>query len=228
LPEFSNDPHSDCRFIDCESWEEVKHKIKQLVTEVLPPLGWDPKQDVQILTPMNRGELGTQLLNEELQSLLNPPRPHKSEFKRRYFTLRQGDKVIQNSNDYDLSVFNGDIGFVTGAGVEKEKLIVQYNDRTVIYDEEKAAELKLAYAITIHKSQGSEFPVVIVPISMNHYVMLQRNLIYTGLTRAKKLAIFVGSKKALAYAARNQPSLKRQSMLVQRIQHMMQEYDTNR
>jgi exodeoxyribonuclease V alpha subunit len=142
-----------------------------------------------------------------------------TEIKTRGVELREGDKVIQTANDYDLQVFNGDIGFILATNVEGGKVKVLFGDgRVITYEREKTNDLRLAYSITIHKSQGSEFPVVILPMSMQHYVMLQRNLIYTALTRAKKLAIFIGSKKALGFAVRSNDSIARQTRLAARIQ----------
>ena len=210
---------SDCIFIAQESGAEIIATIRGLLKNQLPDeFGFDPIRDVQILTPMNRGELGTHALNDDLQNLLNPPSPTKTELKRGNLLMRAGDKVIQSSNNYDLGVFNGDIGHVLEAGTTGGEVIVRFTDgRTVTFKKDHVSDLRLAYAITIHKSQGSEFPVVILPTSMQHYVMLQRNLIYTGLTRAKKLAIFIGSKKALNHAINNQKSLKRQTTLVERL-----------
>jgi exodeoxyribonuclease V alpha subunit len=195
----------------------------KLLTDVLPnKYNFDPTRDVQILSPMNRGDLGTISINLELQKILNPdPREHIREAsqKPRDGELRDGDKVIQTANNYELQVFNGDIGFVLASNVEGNKTKVIFgDDRVVTYDREQADDLKLAYAITIHKSQGSEFPVVILPMSMQHYVMLQRNLVYTGLTRARKLAIFIGSKKALHFSVKNNISVSRQTNLARRLQ----------
>ena len=217
--ELTMEAKSDCLFIDADTAEDVKGIIKHWVTKKLPrDFKFDPVVDCQILTPMNRGELGTQAFNEELQALLNPGGPNIHEFKRGHLILRPGDKVIQSANNYDLGVFNGDIGFIRQTKVEGGKLLVSFgDDRLVTYEDEDVMDLKLAYAITIHKSQGSEFPVVIIPASMQHYVMLQRNLMYTALTRARKLAIFIGSKKALSYAISNQSSGQRQTSLVDRL-----------
>lgn len=216
-PSFSSDARSDCRFIEASSPEAIKEIIRDLVCSKLPSAGYNPTRDVQILTPMNRGDLGTLQINEDMQTLLNPRKPGQQEYQRKSYFLRPGDKVIQNVNNYELSVFNGDIGYVEHANVDGAKLIVNFSGRQVRYDADQALELRLAYAITIHKSQGSEFPVVIIPASMQHFIMLQRNLIYTGLTRAKRLAIFVGSIRALHYAAGNQTSLNRQTRLRERI-----------
>jgi exodeoxyribonuclease V alpha subunit len=220
---FSNDDSSDCMFLEVETGADIKAKIKSLITKELPRKGFDPIKDIQILSPMNRGELGTVAINEELQALLNPLAPGKQEFKRGSLTLRPGDKVIQSANNYDLNIFNGDIGFVLETKVEGGNLIVQFGDRPIAYDNDQAGDLRLAYSITIHKSQGSEFPVVIMPSSMQHYIMLQRNLMYTGLTRARKLAIFVGSKKALTFAVTNQNSKLRQTRLIERINNRIEQ-----
>lgn len=226
VPEFPKDTATDCQFIEVDSSDDIRGVICKLLSDVLPnKYGWDAKKDVQILTPMNRGELGTQALNEEMQALLNPdPKSHLKSgddrpVKAHRRGFRVGDKVIQTTNNYNLQVFNGDIGFVQATGVDGAHIVVQFSDERIVnYDDEQADDLRLAYAITIHKSQGSEFPVVILPMSMAHYVMLQRNLIYTGLTRARKLAVFVGAKKALAHSIKNNISLHRQTWLKERLQ----------
>jgi exodeoxyribonuclease V alpha subunit len=222
-PEFAKgeDNPSDCQFIEVETSEDVLATVKKLVSEDIPQkLGLDPVRDIQVLTPMNRGDLGTQTFNDELQRLLNPDHgPGQGSSKR---VFRRGDKVIQLVNNYDLGVFNGDIGFVREAGVEGGKVLVAFPDgRMVTYGNDEVGDLRLAYAITIHKSQGSEFPAVVIPVSMQHYIMLQRNLIYTGLTRARKFAIFVGSKRALGYSVRNQVSAKRQTQLIERLRRSL-------
>ena len=218
-PEFPQDEQSDCRLLEVENPLYLKDIIKDLVGDTLPNKGnYDPMKDVQVLTPMNRGDLGTAKLNEELQALLNPlEESSEEELKPGNTSFRPKDKVIQVSNNYEINVFNGDIGYVEHAGVEGGKLIVNFSGRSVKYTKEDSYDLRLAYAITIHKSQGSEFPVVIIPMSMQHFIMLQRNLIYTALTRAKKFAVFVGSSKALNHASQTLTSLKRQTHLVQRI-----------
>lgn len=222
-PTFPKDSPTDCQFIDVDSSDEIRGVIHRLVTEVLPvKYNFDAARDVQILSPMNRGDLGTININAELQKILNPdPREHIRESSQKAVEgeLRDGDKVIQTANNYELQVFNGDIGFVLATNVDGGKTKVIFgDDRVVTYDREQADDLKLAYGITIHKSQGSEFPVVILPMSMQHYVMLQRNLVYTGLTRARKLAIFIGSRKALNFAIKNNISTARQTNLSARIQ----------
>lgn len=224
-PEIVNEHDSDCQFIECDTSDGIREVINQLMQHRLrDEYGFDPMADAQVLTPMNRGDLGTQTLNTEMQELLNPLRPGIEEYRRgQQLLLRPGDRVIQSSNNYDLGIFNGDIGYVRHTKVEGNKLIVAFgDDRLVTFDDEDALDLRLAYAITIHKSQGSEFPVVIIPCSMAHYIMLQRNLVYTALTRARRLAIFVGSRRALAHAVNNQTSLTRQTGLIGRLKAQLQ------
>ena len=150
---------------------------------------------------MQRGTVGAGNLNIELQNALNPT---GLSLARGGYTFRQGDKVMQIRNNYDKNVFNGDIGYINSVDTNERTLTVSFDNRLVEYDITELDEIVLAYAITIHKSQGSEFPVVVMPVTMKHFVMLQRNLIYTGITRAKKICVLVGTTKALAYAIRNQ------------------------
>lgn len=218
LPEFNDNAASDCQFLSIEEAGDIKEVIKELVHQTLPEKGfYDPLRDIQVLTPMNRGPLGTHLLNQELQALLNPQGNRGEKLDTEIVTLRPGDKVIQTVNNYELNVFNGDIGFVEHAGFDGGQVLVNFGDRKVSYAKDDAYDLRLAYAITIHKSQGSEFPVTIIPVSMQHFIMLQRNLIYTAITRAKRLVILVGSHGALAQAIKTQTSLKRQTHLVARL-----------
>lgn len=218
LPEFSNEINSDCKFIEIENPSHIKNAIKELTHEILPKkTGYDPIKEIQILTPMNKGDLGTQNLNIELQEILNPRKKETHEYQHDKEVFRPGDKVIQSTNNYQLGIFNGDIGYVLETGLTNNQIVVSFESGNITYNREDAKQLKLAYSITIHKSQGSEFPVVIIPISMQHYIMLQRNLIYTALTRAKKLAIFIGTKKALDHAIRTQASLIRQTLLKKRL-----------
>jgi len=165
-----------------------------------------------------RGEVGTRNLNMVLQQLINPPSPNKSEIVRAGMILRVGDRVIQKVNDYNREVFNGDLGMIAAVDVEEQEVVVQFGQRSVSYDYADLNEITLAWAVTIHKSQGSEYPVVILPIYMQHYMMLSRNLIYTGLTRAKRLAIVVGPQKAIALAVRQVKDRQRYTLLGQRLQ----------
>ncbi|MDH4466596.1 MAG: AAA family ATPase [Bacteriovoracaceae bacterium] len=196
----------------------AQQTILKLVTETIAKY-YSSDMEIQILSPQVRGSLGTQTLNELLQLNLNPPHPHKSQVQIASRLFRLGDRVIQTKNNYDLNVFNGDIGKIVDIDHEEGTLTVAYQDTEVIYPKEDALELQLSYAITIHKSQGSEFPCVIIPIATQHFKMLYRNLIYTGLTRAKTLCIFVGQRRALTMGIHNLSIKERQTALKQILQH---------
>jgi exodeoxyribonuclease V alpha subunit len=198
--------------------EDGVQGIQDLITDLLPSLGVDPASDVQVLCPMTRGVVGTRHLNTVLQQLINPPSSTKAELVRGGMTLRVGDRVIQKVNDYDREVFNGDLGTIAAIDVEEQDVTVRFAERLVSYDYADLNEITLAWAVTIHKSQGSEYPVVVLPIYMQHYLMLSRNLIYTGLTRAKQLAIVVGTQKAIALAVRQVKDQQRYTLLDQRLQ----------
>ena len=176
-----------------------------------------------MLTPMQRGVVGATNLNQALQAAVNP---QGQGLKRGGYLFRTGDKVMQIRNNYDKEVFNGDIGIITYIDLEERTLQVCFDERTVEYDISELDELVLAYATTIHKSQGSEYPIVVIPVLMSHYIMLQRNLIYTGITRAKKILLLVGTKKALAYAVRNVTVTKRNTLLKERLQKALGRYNT--
>lgn len=204
----------DFHFIERDTPEAIADTIIHLARERIPnAFGLDPR-DIQILSPMNRTPLGTNNLNVLLQDALNPPNEVKMEVERFGLTFRSGDKVIQTRNNYDKDVFNGDIGRVGEIEADPLRLHVRFDDgREAIYESGDLDELRLAYAITIHKSQGSEFPAVIIPVSTQHYLMLQRNLFYTGITRGRKLVVLVGDAKALAIAVKNTGSTRRWSGL---------------
>ena len=176
-------------------------KLLAIVQERIPKrFGLDPIRDIQVLCPMNRGGLGARSLNIELQNVLNPPGEVRIE--RFGWTFCPGDKVMQIENDYDKEVYNGDLGVVSRIDIEESELTVDFDSREVIYGFAELDELVLAYATTIHKSQGSEYPAVVIPLTPQHYVMLQRNLIYTGVTRGKRLVVLIGQRKALAIAVK--------------------------
>lgn len=215
FPSFSNNNGSDCCFIEINRPEKMVDFIRDLLITHLPAAGYDSVRDVQILSPMNKGELGSVHLNKLIQEWVNPKNEQKEWAKGKSQKIREKDKVIQHSNNYELGVFNGDIGFVDLADVDGGKMFVQYGVRSIAYESEHTDDLSLAYAITVHKSQGSEFPVVIIPMSMSHYIMLQKNLVYTALTRAKKLAIFIGETKALNQALKQETSSRRQTCLAE-------------
>ncbi|MBW4506870.1 MAG: ATP-dependent RecD-like DNA helicase [Scytonematopsis contorta HA4267-MV1] len=214
----SNTPTADCLWHG--GGYEPEHGVQaicELIEQFIPSLGFNPSTDVQILTPMARGLVGTRNLNRVLQQLINPPRPEKVEITRGDLILRTGDRVIQLTNDYQREVFNGDVGFITNIDKEEQEVTIQYNERDVVYDYPDLNEITLAFATTIHKSQGSEYPVVILPMYTQHYMMLSRNLLYTGLTRAKKLAIIIGSQKAIGMAVRSVNQQQRYTQLQQKL-----------
>lgn len=214
FPNIRNGLDTDFFFINQEDADEMVKLIIGLVRDRLPKKYGYPPKEVQVLTPMQRGTVGAGNLNIELQNALNPTGPSLA---RGGYTFRQGDKVMQIRNNYDKNVFNGDIGYITAVDTNERTLTVTFDNRLVEYDITELDEIVLAYAITIHKSQGSEFPVVVMPVTMKHFVMLQRNLIYTGITRAKKICVLVGTTKALAYAIHNQTVSKRNTKLKERL-----------
>lgn len=202
----------DCYFLTVDDNDQMPEVLTNLVKYRLPKAyGVNPIRDIQILCPMNRGNSGARALNEILQSALNPPSENSVLKFGTKFSV--GDKVMQIENNYDREVFNGDIGFVKRLDTEEEELTVDFDGREVVYPYGELDELVLCYATTIHKSQGSEYPIVILPITMQHYMMLKRNLIYTGVTRGKKLVVLVGQKKALAMAVRGKQTIVRNTGL---------------
>ena len=206
-------PHArnDFKFIKEEEQEAVESHLKKILFIDLPKLGIS-RDDTIILTPMNRGLIGTHSLNHTLQGMLNPdPTPETVSFGGT--TFKKKDKVMQIRNNYDKHVYNGDIGFIDSINKEDKELIVQYGEKLVAYDYDELNELVLAYAISIHKSQGSEYSAVIIPLFVQHFMLLQRNLVYTGLTRAKKVCYFIGQTKALAIALRNTKGTTRLTFL---------------
>ena len=198
-----------------ERSQKAADKIVKLCTEIMPQWKINP-DDIQVLTPMRRGAVGSAELNLRLQSALNP---ENVALKRAGFEYRVKDRVMQIRNNYDKAVFNGDIGIVTSISPEDNTLTVNFDGRRINYDVTDLDELVLAYATTIHKSQGSEFPYVIMPVMMSHYVMLQRNLLYTGVTRAKKGLIIVGEKKAVYIAVKNNKIVERNTKLAERLRN---------
>src|SRR5215467_10716398 len=193
---------SDFYFVQAEDPETAVARIIELVKTRIPKrFGLDPICDIQVLCPMNRGGVGARSLNIELQAALNPASERKVE--RFGWTFAPGDKVMQVENDYDKEVYNGDIGFVDDVDADAGDLTAKFDGRSVSYGFGELDMLVPAYAVTIHKSQGSEYPAVVSPVMTQHYAMLQRNLLYTGVTRGKRLVVLVGQKKAVAIAVRN-------------------------
>jgi exodeoxyribonuclease V alpha subunit len=212
---YSQDKLDDFYFIQQEDPEEVLELIINLVKDRIPKrFGFDPINDIQVLTPMHRGIVGAANLNVELQKALNPGEEGLVRGGRNF---RVNDKVMQITNNYDKEVYNGDIGRIASIDEEAQEVTVIVDDREVTYDYSDLDELVHAYAVSVHKSQGSEYPSVVIPILTQHYVLLQRNLLYTGVTRGKKLVILVGTKKAMAIAVRNNKTEKRYTLLKQRL-----------
>ncbi|MFO0850989.1 MAG: AAA family ATPase [Gemmataceae bacterium] len=210
----------DFYFVEADDENAVVDKIVMMVRDRIPArFGLDPFRDVQVLAPMNKAAVGVQNLNQKLQAALNPAGPGAKEVPRYGTTFRVGDKVIQTRNNYTREVFNGDIGRVIGLDLIDQVLTAEFDGRPVDYEFADLDELQLAYAISIHKSQGSEYPAVVIPVHTTHFIMLQRNLLYTGLTRGKKLVAVVGSRRALQIAVRKTDTARRFSLLKWRLQH---------
>jgi exodeoxyribonuclease V alpha subunit len=208
-------PNSDFHFVERDEPEQIAATLVKLVQERIPErFNLDPIRDVQVLCPMNRGSLGVRELNEALQRVLNPARSGEPAVERFGWRFQIRDKVIQTENDYGKDVFNGDVGIVERVDPVEQQVAVRFDERLVKYDFGELDEVALAYAVTIHKSQGSEFPAVVIPLATQHYMLLQRNLIYTGITRGKKLVVLVGQKKALGIAVRNDRPQRRYSGLL--------------
>ncbi|HIJ45665.1 MAG TPA: ATP-dependent RecD-like DNA helicase [Rhodospirillaceae bacterium] len=207
------DDKTDFYFVEAHDPEDAVIKIIEIVKNRLPKrFGFDPIQDVQVLCPMNRGGIGARSLNVELQKALNSPTDDI--FVERFgYTYRIGDKVMQTDNDYDKEVFNGDVGYVRHIEPETQEMIIEFDGKPVEYQFGELDEVALAYAVSIHKSQGSEYPAVVIPIMMQHYMMLRRNLLYTGITRGRKMVVLVGQKKAIGMAVKGRVEGRRWSKL---------------
>jgi exodeoxyribonuclease V alpha subunit len=203
---------SDFYFVSAADPEQAVHKVIDLVSKHIPrKFGFDPVREVQVLCPMDRGGVGARSLNTELQKALNPNPSSKVE--RLGWIFAPGDKVMQIENDDDKDVFNGDIGCIQAVDTDESELTVDSDGRAVTYQFGELDTLVPAYAATIHKSQGSEYPAVVIPLMTQHYAMLQRNLLYTGVTRGKKLVVLVGQPRAIAIADRNAAGRRRWSKL---------------
>lgn len=210
--------YSDFVFYELNDDTSITQKILDLCTKDLPHEGFDVLKEVQVLSPMHRFLCGVENLNLILQEQLNPKK-NQDELKYSSQTFRVGDKVMHIRNNYQKNVFNGDIGFIQD--INNEKLTVDYFDHIVTYEKNELNELTLAYASSVHKSQGSEYKVVIIPLSTSHYIMLQRNLLYTAITRAKQKVIIIGSKKALMTAIQSNRTQKRYTLLAERLAHKL-------
>ncbi len=214
FPDISNGRNTDFFFLEDDNPEHAAGQIVDLVKRRLPKAYRVPTSSIQVLTPMQRGVVGAANLNRMLQEAVNPT---EILLRRSGLTYRLHDRVMQIKNNYDKEVFNGDIGSIQSIDLENRTLSVQFDDRPVEYNVTELDELALAYATTIHKAQGSEYPIVVMPILMTHYVMLQRNMLYTGITRAKKLLVLIGSRKALRYAVHNVTVTGRNTRLAERL-----------
>jgi exodeoxyribonuclease V alpha subunit len=211
----SREKLDDFYFIEQEDPEEVLRLIVELAKDRIPKrFGLDPVDDIQVLAPMHKGTVGAGNLNDQLQKALNPGEEGVSRGGRNF---RVNDKVMQIRNDYDKDVFNGDIGRIRRIDGESQEATISFDGREVVYDFADLDEIVLAYAVSVHKAQGSEYPAVIIPILTQHYVLLQRNLIYTAVTRGRKLVLMVGTRKALAIAVKNDKTQKRYTFLRHRL-----------
>ena len=212
-------PDSDFYFLEREDPEQITGLMSRLIRERIPRrLGVEAIRDIQVLCPMHRGSLGAREVNRGLQDLLNPARPGRAEIEKFGWTFRVGDKVIQMENNYDKNVFNGDMGRIEMVDPLDKGVAIRFESQKVIYDFNELDQLAPGFAISIHKSQGSEFPVVVIPLAMQQYLLLQRNLIYTGITRGKKLVVVIGQARALHTAVRNDKQERRFSGLLSRLQ----------
>jgi exodeoxyribonuclease V alpha subunit len=212
MPELQSVEGSDFYFVDAVDPDDAVRKVLTVVRDRIPArFGLDPVRDVQVLCPMNRGGLGARSLNLELQQALNSH--SEARVERFGWTFSVGDKVMQIENNYEREVFNGDLGIVARIDMEPGELIVNFDGREVVYGFGELDELVLAYATTIHKSQGSEYAAVVIPLTTQHYLMLARNLLYTAVTRGKRLVVLIGQRRALAIAVRNGAARRRWSKL---------------
>ena len=211
----NNVEERDFYFLEETNPEKAEEKVVNLYCEKIPEkFGFDPFSEIQVISPLYKGKAGVTRLNKILQKILNP----KGHFLLRGQTVfRVGDKVMQLKNNYEKEVFNGDIGIIEQVNSGKEEILVRFPEKSAVYRGQELNQLTLSYAVSVHKSQGSEYPAIIMPIIISHYIMLQRNLLYTALTRAKKLAILVGEKKALFIAIKNNKAIKRYTKLAERL-----------
>jgi len=215
LEKVSNQTLGDFYFIEQAEPEKILETILTLVSQRIPKrFGFDAIKDVQVLSPMHRGIVGAANLNQQLQQILNPQDAYVARAELRFGV---DDKVMQVRNNYDKQVFNGDIGRIARIDPTSKSVTVRFDNRHVPYTFDEMDEVVLAYAITVHKSQGSEYPAVVIPVTTGHYLLLQRNLIYTGITRARKLVVVIGTRKAMAMGIRNNTPQKRYTNLARRL-----------
>lgn len=206
----------DCVWLEEEDPEEAAERVIKTATVSLPKMGFNPRE-IQVITPLHRGPIGVKALNERLQEALNPAGPGKRETRRGETILREGDRVLQTANNYDRGVYNGDIGFISAIDRERGLVAVEFEMGRVEYATDELEDLALAYALTVHKSQGSEYPAVVIVIHASHYIMLQRNLLYTALTRAQRMACLVGNQRGIWRAINNVSQRDRFTRLAERL-----------
>jgi exodeoxyribonuclease V alpha subunit len=228
IPEIDNAPDSDLFFVRASDDAMVVEAIKKLLRERIPKrFGLDPIEDVQVISPMHDGPAGVVALNAEIQALLNGPRRGLMEMQRGARSFRLGDKVMQIRNNYDKDVYNGDVGRVIGIRPEEQSLVAAFPTGTgtieVEYGGSELEELVLAYATSVHKAQGSEYPCIVMPLLTRHFILLQRNLLYTAITRARQLCVLVGSPRALALAVSTDHRERRNSQLARRLKERQPE-----
>jgi exodeoxyribonuclease V alpha subunit len=218
MPRFPKDK-TDFYFFGKTEPDEVAELVVDIIANRIPrKFGAEPRRDIQLLSPMHRGSVGVGKLNELLQARLNPPAPNMAEYQAGSRLYRVGDKVLQLRNNYDKDVFNGDVGFIEAINLEDGIASIRFEERVIEYEVSDLDEVTLAYAMSIHKSQGSEYPIVVIPMLTQHYMLLQRNLLYTGITRAKRIVVLVGTRKAIAIAVNNNRVDQRWSGLARRLQ----------
>lgn len=227
-PSIANEADHDLFFVQADTDERVVEAIKTLLRDRIPArFGLDPVEDVQVIAPMHNGRAGVISLNTEIQGLLNPPRPGVPELNRANRIFRLGDKVMQIRNNYDKDVYNGDLGRIAEVSPEEGAVSVMFSGDEGAFPIEYSAsdldELVLAYAVSVHKAQGSEFPCVVMPVVTRHFMLLQRNLLYTAITRARRLCVLVGSRKALGIAAATDHGDRRYTALADRLVGKMPE-----
>ncbi len=208
---------NDFWFFGCDDPERAAALIVDIVAKRVPQKFGIPAEDIQVLSPMHRGVTGVRSLNEQLQAQLNPLQYKQPEYKSGSRLFRGGDRVLQLRNNYDKDVFNGDVGQIEQINLEEGEIRVGFEGRGISYEFSDLDELTLAYAMSVHKSQGSEYPVVVLPMLTQHYMLLQRNLLYTAITRAKKMVVIVGTRKAIAMAVKNDKIAARWSALQERL-----------
>ncbi len=217
MPEMDSDKASDFFLFRTEEPERAAQLVVELVQERIPRRFAIPPQDIQVLSPMHRGVVGVAALNDAIQKAVNPPRPDRPERMVGSRIFRVGDRVMQIRNNYDKEVYNGDMGHITGLDAIEQQVVVSIDGKPVAYDFLELDELTHAYAVSVHKSQGSEFPVVVIPVLTTHYMMLQRNLLYTAVTRARRLVVLVGQPRAIGLAVRNNRVAARYTGLTERL-----------